>query len=117
MGDLRNDATTIRTAVDLFSERMLAEPSIAPAFAGVDLGSLRRHQRAFVVQALGGASVYSGRDMRSAHAGLAIDDAQFTTACTLLARSLRDSGVADDVVERAMTDIERLRPVIVERRS
>jgi hemoglobin len=117
MGDLSNDATAIRTAVDLFSERMLAEPTIAPVFAGADMGALRRHQRAFVFQALGGASVYSGRDMRSAHTGLAIDDAQFTIACTLLARSLRDAGVADEVLERAMTDIERLCPAIVEGRS
>jgi hemoglobin len=114
MGDLSNDATAIRAAVDLFYERMLAEPTIAPAFAGIDLHVLKRHQRAFVYHALGGASVYSGRDMRTAHAGLGIDDAQFTMACRLLTQSLRDSGVAADVIDRAIVDIEKLRPVIVE---
>ena len=113
MGDLSNDATAIRAAVDLFYDRMLAEPTIAPAFVGVDLRKLKRHQRAFVFQALGGPSAYSGRDMKTAHAGLGIDDAQFTTACRLLMQSLRESGVAADVVERAIGDIERLRPLIV----
>lgn len=114
MGDMSNDATAIRVAVDLFYERMLVEPTIAPAFVGVDLPKLKRHQRAFVFQALGGPSAYSGRDMKTAHTGLRIDDAQFTTACRLLMRSLRESGVADDVVDRAIVDIERLRPLIVE---
>ena len=114
MGDLSNDATAIRTAVDVFSERMLAEPSLAAAFAGIDRHVLKRHQRAFVYHALGGATVYSGRDMRTAHTGLGIDDAQFTKASELLTRSLRESGVAPDVIDRAILDIEKLRPVIVE---
>lgn len=117
MGDLSNDVAAIHAAIDLFYERMLAEPSIAPLFAGADMRALRRHQRAFIHQAIGGASVYAGRDMRAAHTGLAISDAQFDLACDLLGSSLRDSGVGVDVVARAMTDIERLRGLIVQRRG
>ena len=110
------DAASIRGAVDIFYKRMLADPALAGVFAGVDLSRLKAHQRAFMLQAIGGPSLYSGRDMKSAHAGLHITDEQFAAAATHLIDSLREVGVAGDVVDRARTDIQALRALIVARR-
>jgi hemoglobin len=107
------DAVAIREAVDLLYERMLVDPVLAGMWHGTDMRRLRVHQRAFLLQALGGPALYSGRDMKSAHAGLQITTEQFTAMTGHLIASLRDVGVAPDVVDRAITDIEKLRPLIV----
>ena len=51
------DAATLRTAVNLFYRRVLADPGLAPWFAGVDMRRLRAHQLAF----LAGGHRLSGR--------------------------------------------------------
>jgi hemoglobin len=107
------DANAIRAAVDLFYERMLEDPTMQALFVSADTARLKMHQRAFVLQALGGPSLYSGRDMQTAHMGLGITDAQFALALKLLIASLREVGVAPDVVERAEADVEALRTLIV----
>jgi hemoglobin len=109
------DAAAIRAAVDLFYERLLADPALADRFRGVDIRRLKAHQRAFMLQALGGRSLYSGRDMQTAHLDLHITDEQFTGALVHLIASLREVGVDDDVVDRARADIQGLRALIVER--
>lgn len=113
MPDSGIDAAAIRSAVALFYERMLEEPGIAPMFDGVDMAKLRGHQRAFLLQALGGPAMYSGRDIQTAHRDLGIDDEQFTRTVVILLDSLRDVGVAMDVVDRARADIQKLRGLIV----
>ncbi len=113
MADQGVDAESIREAVDLFYERVLSDPTLKAAFDTADLPRLRMHQQAFVLQALGGPSLYSGRDIQSVHAGIAITDLQFERALELLIASLRDVGVAPDVVDRAAVDVEALRPLIV----
>ena len=115
MADKGVDAASIRAAVDIFYERLLADPALAGTFEGVDLLRLKSHQRAFLMQALGGPSLYSGRDMQTAHLGRRITDEQFTGALVHLIESLREVGVAEDVVDRARGDIQGLRALIVER--
>jgi hemoglobin len=107
------DASAIRAAVELFSARMMSDPELAGIFAAAGMPDLRAHQQAFLVGALGGPDLYRGRDMRDAHSGLAITDAQFDRAVEHLMASLREVGVDPDVVERAVTDTEALRALIV----
>jgi hemoglobin len=109
------DAAAIRAAVDLFYERVLADPALAGIFQGVDMDRLKMHQRAFVLRALGGSSLYSGREMQTAHLDIHVTDEQFTDALVHLIASLREVGVGDDVIDRARGDIQGLRALIVER--
>ena len=113
MADQGVDAKAIRAAVALFSARMSADPALAPVFAAAGMPDLRAHQRSFLLAALGGPDLYSGRDMKEAHAGLAITDAQFDLAIGHLVSCLEEVGVDPDVVERAATDTEALRALIV----
>lgn len=67
----------VEAVVADFYERVLADSTLTPYFAGVDLDGLKRHQRAFVAAALGGPDAYEGKNMAAAHAGLRITDAAF----------------------------------------
>ena len=62
----------IKAAVDAFYARVLADEALAPHFVGVNMRWLKGRQNAFFIQALGGPQVYRGRDMKTAHAHLAI---------------------------------------------
>ncbi|MEO8263001.1 MAG: group 1 truncated hemoglobin [Pseudolysinimonas sp.] len=113
MADHTIDARAIRDAVDLFYELVIADPALVGMFDGADMSRLKAHQRAFLLQALGGPSLYTGRDMQTAHQGLGITDDQFARTLAHLVASLREVGVAQDVVQRATVDVQGLRPLIV----
>ncbi len=116
MADQVVDASSIRAAVELFSARMVADPELSGFFEGVSMPELRAHHQAFVLHALGGPDLYSGRGMKAAHRGLEITDAQFDRAIEHLIASLVEVGVDPDVVERAAADTEALRALIVSAR-
>jgi hemoglobin len=107
------DADAIREAVDLFYQRVLVDPELAPLFGGIDMPHLHAHQRLFLLHILGGPDRYSTLDIKEAHKDLALTDALFDRMFEHLTASLGEVGVAPDVVERAGTDIEALRPLIV----
>jgi hemoglobin len=86
----------IRTAVDDFYARLVADPQVAPFFEGIDLPRLRRHQTALLSQVTGGPVEYSGRDLAAGHAGLGITDPDFDRVVGHLVATLTDLGVAED---------------------
>jgi hemoglobin len=115
VADTAVDAVAIRDAVEIFYGRLLADPALSAMWEHVDMVRLKGHQRKFLLQALGGPSLYAGRDMQTAHAGLGISDEQFTVTLVHLIDSLREVGVAPDVIERARADVQGLRSLIVHR--
>ena len=62
----------IGSLVEAFYGRVLADPLLAPFFAGVETDCLRRMQREFFAAALGGPIGYTGRPLHVVHAGLGI---------------------------------------------
>ncbi len=88
----------VDAAVSDFYARVLADPSLSPYFAGVDIDRLKRHQRAFMGMALGGPVAYSGRDMATAHAGLEVTSEAFDTVVQHLAATLTSLGVPDATI-------------------
>ena len=88
----------IRTAVDEFYRRVVADPQLAPFFEGIDLPQLRRHQAALLVQVTGGPVEYSGRELAEGHAGLGITAADFDRVVGHLVDTLTELGVgAEDI--------------------
>ena len=114
MSNQRVDARAIRRAVDLFYERLLADPGLSGMWHGTDMQRLRAHQRAFLIQALGGPALYSGRDMKTAHRGLGVTDEQFDRTVVHLIESLTEVGVGTDVIDRASGDLEIMRALVVQ---
>jgi hemoglobin len=111
--DQIGDAATLRTAVSLFYQRVLADPGLAPWFAEVDMPRLRAHQMAFLAGVLGGPDLFNGRDIAEAHAGLGITDEAFDTLIGHLATTLRDLGSAPAAVDRLVRRLETWRAAVV----
>jgi hemoglobin len=107
------DVPTLRSAVNLMYQRVLADPDLAPWFAGVDLPRLRAHQLAFLTGALGGPDLFNGRDPATAHAGLEITDAAFDALIGHLASALRDLGSVPMAVDQVVRRLETWRPAVV----
>jgi hemoglobin len=103
----------IRTAVDVFYRRVRADEMVAAYFTGIDAQRLAAHQRAFLTAALGGPDTYSGRDLASAHAGLAIDDAAYDCIVEHLLSTLRDLQVAAEALDVLVERLAELRPLVV----
>jgi hemoglobin len=91
-------AGAVHAAVDDFYSRLLADPQLAPFFAGVDLPRLKAHQRAFLTAALGGSQIYQGRDMAAAHEGLAISERDFDAVVAHLVATLAGLGVPAETI-------------------
>jgi hemoglobin len=104
---------SVAAAVDLFYERVLADPVLEPAFAETDLDKLRLHQRAFFAVALGGPSDYVGKSMAEAHAGRDITDDQFDRVAGHLSATLTELGIDEGTVGAIIGRVAGLRDDVV----
>ena len=95
----------VNAAVDIFYRKVLADPSISDFFDTTDMDEQRNKQKAFLSMAFGGPKEYSGKDMREAHAPLVekgLNDSHFDAVAGHLDATLRELGVADDLIGEAM---------------
>jgi hemoglobin len=108
-------APAVTTVVDLYYERLIADPSVSRYFAGKDMARLKAHQRALVTVALGGMSEsYTGRLMAPAHAGLDITDDAFDRILMHLEAVLLEAGVPPRTIAKIVAILEPLRPDVVQ---
>ena len=105
--------TGIRTAVDQFYERVVADPRLAAYFQGVDMIGLRRHQVAMLSAATGGPKSYTGQEMAAAHAARAIDNAAFDRVVGHLQDTLVSLGVDEQTIAAVLGALSPLRSDIV----
>ena len=109
---------TISAAVDAFYERVMADESVRHFFEGVDLNHLRARQSMFISMLAGGRVVYTGKDIKSAHAGArkqGLSDSQFDTILAHFHASLLEVGVEADNVEKIMVLLEGTRKAVLNR--
>lgn len=107
-------AASIDAAVELFYEKVLGDPDLAPFFTNVDMAKQKVHQKAFLTKALGGRSKYQGRGLKLAHQNLGITDAQFDSVAGHLSATLAELGVEASLVDEVITAIAGLRSEVVE---
>ncbi|MGV8943606.1 group I truncated hemoglobin [Thermomonas sp.] len=74
--------------VGTFMDNMMADPRTQPFFANVDRERVKRELTEQFCVILGGDCVYSGRDMRTTHAGLKIDRNNFNALVEDLQRAM-----------------------------
>jgi hemoglobin len=103
----------VSAAVDGLYERLLADPALAPYFADTDMERQKRHMRAFMAVALGGADVYGGRDLGSAHARLAVTHDAFDRVVAHLVDTLASLGVPAELIQAIGAKLAPLRAQIV----
>ena len=99
--------------VDDFYDRVLADPQLSGFFAGANLTKLKGKQVEFFATALGGPQVYQGVNMRQAHAGRGISQADFDKVAYHLTNSLAAAGVPGGLVEQIAAAITPLADDIV----
>ena len=95
----------VNAAVDIFYRKVLADSSISDFFDTTDMEEQRNKQKAFLSMVFGGPDEYSGKDMREAHAPLVekgLNDSHFDAVAGHLDATLRELGVADDLIGEAM---------------
>ena len=109
----------VDAAVDKFYEKVLADDRIKHFFEGVDMQRLARHQKRFMVYAMGGLPDYPGQTLRMAHKGMVenmgLDDEHFDAVLEDLGAALQELGVADDLVAEAAAIVESTRGDVLNR--
>jgi hemoglobin len=107
----------IRAVVDEFVANVAADTRINPWFANADIERLKGHLVNQIGQASGGPQVYTGRDMKTAHAGMAIDDAAFNALVEDLVKALDKFSVPQQERDELLGLLAPMRSDIVEKTS
>ena len=105
----------IRAITESFYRKVLSDDLLAPYFDDVDMDRQVAMQAAFLTMALGGPNSYTGRDLRSAHAGLRLRAEHFNAVVALLGRTLREFGVSDVDIAAAAAAVETVRDDVLNR--
>ena len=94
----------VNAAVDIFYEKVMADPELKPFFDGVDMARQRNKQKAFLTYAFGGAPNYSGKNMREAHKRLVergMNSLHFDAVMGHLGNTLKELNVPNNLIQEA----------------
>ena len=108
----------IQAAVKLFYEKVFADPSVGHFFQGVDVQGLHARQSMFVSMLLGGKIVYTGKDIRAAHANSrmkGMTDAHFDILLKHFRDALVEIEILPDKIVKIMTLLEGTRDAVLGR--
>ena len=100
--DRLGGSPAIDAAVEQFYVRVLADPMLSPFFARTKIPWLKKQQKAFFTTALGGPEIYRGRDMKTAHAKLPIEEKHFGQVAQHLAATLKSLGLPQAMIGEVM---------------
>lgn len=95
-------AAAVKAAVELFYDKVLADPEVAGYFTDVDMAEQRRHLALMLTVVLGGPDEYRGRGLAEAHQPLNIPVEHYAIIGEHLTVTLRELGVPADVI----TDVQ-----------
>jgi len=113
---LGGDRLPLRSVTSAFYRRAQADDLLAAYFADVDMERQASMLAEFLAMAFGGPHRYTGRDLRTAHAGLAgLDDVHFDRVLAHLAGTLRDFGLGEGDVITAVAVAETVRDDVLNR--
>ncbi|MGY0489680.1 group I truncated hemoglobin [Streptomyces sp. WG-D5] len=106
-------AKAVRVVVDLFYDKVLADPRLSHYFTDIGIEGLKDHQRLFIGQALGSTEPYTGRALAQAHAHLGVTDDAFDRVVEHLGAALSDAGVDEETIGTIAGALGPLRKDIV----
>lgn len=98
-------AVAVDAAVDIFYRKVLTDPKISAFFDDVDMERQHAKQKAFLTMAFGGPNNYTGKDLRTAHAGLVargLNGSHFDAVAGHLQSTLEQLGVAPALIAQVM---------------
>lgn len=103
----------ITLVVDQFVANVAADDRINGRFAGTDLDRLERLLVEQICEATGGPCTYAGRDMRTAHAGMNITDAEFNALVEDLVAALDQYDVPEQEKNELLSALGGMKDQIV----
>jgi hemoglobin len=90
----------------MFYDRIMADETLAPFFADLDMDKQINKQIAFMTMAFGGPHEYEGRDLRNAHSRLVargLNAEHFTAVAGHLHATLTTLEVPSEIINEVMT--------------
>jgi hemoglobin len=111
-------ADAVNAAVDKFYRRVICDDRVSRFFEGVDMDKQATKQKAFLTMAFGGPANYSGLDMKEGHAHLlamGMNDTHVDAIIEILGATLKDMGVADDLITQVAATAESTREAVMGR--
>lgn len=87
---------TVAKLVDVFYDRVFADPELGPFFANSSKEKLVHMQREFFATALGGPTEYTGRPLNEVHFGRGIKAKHIGLFIEHLKATLKDHGLNED---------------------
>jgi hemoglobin len=108
----------IASFTDQFLENLANQPSLGRYFVGLSDHSrkrLRQHAVDFLCEATGGPCFYQGRDMKTAHRGLAITKKDWEEAVKALLQTLDAFEVKDPTRADVIAAVSALEKDVVEK--
>jgi hemoglobin len=106
----------LRSVTEVFYRKVLADDLLVSYFDDVDMDRQVAKQESFLAMVLGGPNEYTGRDLRSAHAGMTdLDDTHFDGVIEHLATTLRDFGVSEADIAAVGVIAESVRSDVLNR--
>lgn len=91
-------AAAVKAAVELFYDKVLADPELAGYFTEVNMPEQRRHLALMLAVVLGGPNEYAGRGLAEAHRPLNIPPAHYAMVGQHLTATLSELGAPADIV-------------------
>jgi hemoglobin len=108
----------LAAVTDDFLARLAGDPGFARFFAGHSSDSIKRIRQHIVDQlcfATGGPCVYTGRDMKTSHAGLGVTEKDWDTSVKFLIATLDKFNVPAKEKDEVLTTVSSLNKDIVEK--
>ncbi|GAB3935556.1 group I truncated hemoglobin [Micromonospora vulcania] len=106
-------ASSVKAAVELFYDKVLADPELAGYFADVDMVGQRRHLSLMLTVVLGGPNEYAGRGLAEAHQPLNIPVEHYVRVGGYLDATLRELGVPADILAAVQTVLGQVQDQVV----
>ncbi|MEU1588014.1 group 1 truncated hemoglobin [Micromonospora sp. NPDC005710] len=106
-------ASSVKAAVELFYDKVLADPELAGYFADVDMAGQRRHLALMLTVVLGGPNEYTGRELAEAHQPLHITAEHYAKVGGHLTATLTELGVPADVIAEVQTVLGKVQDQVV----
>ena len=93
----------VDAAVDIFYRKVLADQRVNGFFSEVAMEGQRDKQKAFLTMAFGGPNNYSGKDLRSGHAGMRLNEGHFNAIAEQLVATLEELKVPQASIDEIAT--------------
>lgn len=99
--------------MDTFMVGMLADAELGPFFVNADQGRVKRQLAEQFCVILGGDCTYSGRDMKTSHAGMGVDRRHFNRLVEVLQDAMKTHGVPFSAQNRLLAKLAPMHREVV----